>query len=388
LAEQTPKLFKDEQIKEDGRYFTYYSDSPMEKVGGGEAAAPSGQTGGDRPADDAAAFTSELRWHPFLGEWVIIASNRLGRTFLPPDDYCPFCPTKPGGYETEVPVGDYDLVAFANKFSSLPLFPPDPKSAPTAVSPVSRSGGRCEVILYSSKHDSRPGDMPMRQIYKLIQVWRDRYRCLGALPDVDYVYIFENNGREVGVTLTHPHGQIYAFPFIPPKIAREIEAERRHWSDHGKCLMCEANGVELADGRRIVAENDLFLAYVPFFARYTYEVYLTPRAHLASLADFDDEHCRAMAALLKTVLAKYDRLLGFPLPYIMVQHQRPTDGGTYPGSHFHMEFYPPHRASGKLKFLAGVESGAGSFINDTLPEEKAAELKAIEVPPSLLSWED
>lgn len=318
---------------------------------------------------------SELRWHPFLEEWVITATHRQERTFLPPEDYCPLCPTKPGGFPTEIPESTYDIVVFENKFPSLQTKPPVPSVAGTRLSPVLPAAGRCEVVVYSSDHHATLASMPLERIENLITVWQDRYQELGKRSDIQYVLIFENKGEAVGVTLHHPHGQIYAFPFIPPKIQTELNASRRYYDQHRQCLFCATLDTEQEDGRRIIFEGERFIAFIPFFARYPYEVYLAPKRHLASLAELNGADRSDLAAVLKGLLLKYDGLFGFSFPYIMVIHQAPCDGKAYPDYHLHIEFYPPLRTATKLKYLAGCESGAGNFINDSLAEEKAAELR-------------
>jgi UDPglucose--hexose-1-phosphate uridylyltransferase len=320
---------------------------------------------------------SELRWHPFLEEWVITATHRQDRTFLPPKDYCPLCPTKPGGFPTEVPRGDYDIVVFENKFPSFQSNPSQPAVKATKVSPVKPAQGICEVVLYSSEHSSTLATMPLSRIRNLLSVWQDRYRELGALDYIKYVLIFENKGEAVGVTLHHPHGQIYAFPFVPAKIEKELDASAKYYQNNNTCLFCSTLEEEYRDGRRIVFEGERFVAFIPFFARYPYETYLAPKKHQASMNEFTDEDLDDLALTLKGLLVKYDLLFNLSFPYIMVIHQAPTDGKDYPDYHFHFEFYPPLRTASKLKYLAGCESGAGNFINDTLAEEKAAELRNI-----------
>ena len=325
---------------------------------------------------------SELRWHPLLGQWVITATHRQERTFLPPADYCPLCPTRPGGFPTEVPEADYDIVVFENRFPSLHTSPPPPAVEATALSAVLPAAGVCEVVLYSPRHDDALAAMPLRRIRNLARVWRDRYLALGADPRVEYVFVFENKGEEVGVTLHHPHGQIYAFPFVPPVPAKELEAARDHHARTGRCILCDAVAQEREDGRRIVLEGDRFVAFIPFFARYPYEVWLAPKAHQASMAEWTLADCDDLALVLKALLQKYDALFDRPFPYVMVVHQAPTDGAEHPGCHLHFEFYPPLRSADRLKFLAGCELGAGPFINDTLPEESAERLRRAG-PPDL-----
>jgi len=318
---------------------------------------------------------SELRWNPLLGEWVATATPRQERTFLPPADFCPLCPTRPGGFPTEVPEQDYDIVVFENRFPSLKSEPSDPVVEATELYEVRPGQGICEVVLYTPHHSATLADEPVEQIYKLVRVWTDRFRALDALPFVEYVFIFENKGEAIGVTLHHPHGQIYAIPFIPPRVGRELEQSLAHHQKTGRCLVCDIVGDERRDARRIVSENESFLAVVPFFARYPYEVHIYPTRHLQALSDMGDGEQRDLAEMLKMILVAYDRLFDLSFPYMMVVHGRPSDGANYDYYHFHIEFYPPLRTATKLKYLAGSESGAGVFINDTLAEEKAAELR-------------
>lgn len=314
---------------------------------------------------------SELRWHPMLEQWVITATHRQDRTFFPPDDYCPLCPTAEGGFPTEVPRTEYELVTFENKFPSLRKNPPEPAVEATELYKVDLAAGICEVVLYSQNHTATLADSTTEEIEHLIDVWTDRYLALGALDYVDYVFIFENKGKEIGVTLNHPHGQIYAYPFIPPIVQQELKASKKYKKKTGRCLLCDIVDEEMKDGRRIVAQNDHFVSFVPFFARYPYEVHITSKEHRKSLAEFDIDEKKALADALKTVITKYDNLWGISFPYMMVMHQKPTDGKKHGYYHFHIEFYPPYRTPNKLKFLAGSESGAGVYINDTLAEEKA-----------------
>ena len=324
---------------------------------------------------------SELRWNPILQEWVITATSRQERTFLPPKDYCPLCPTPPGSeFPTEVPLADYELVTFENKFPSLHPVPPEPAIEPTDLYQVRPAQGVCEVILYTPAHEGTLADRSVSDIDRLIQVWTDRYLELGALDFVKYVMVFENKGQVIGVTLTHPHGQLYAFPFVPPKLQRELDSCREHRERTGRCLFCDVVQEERRDGRRIVWENDGWLAVIPFYARWPYEVHVIAKAHRLALPDLTVEERLDLARTLKAVMRKYDNLWGFSMPYMMAVHQAPTDGGDHTYSHLHVEFYPPHRSKEKLKFPASVETSAGTFINDTLPEEKAAELRA--APPA------
>lgn len=323
---------------------------------------------------------SELRWNPLLGEWLATATARQDRTFLPPKDFCPLCPTAPGGFPTEVPEPVYDIVVFENKFPSLSPNPPEPAIESTELYPVEKSFGECEVVVYTPNHNSTLAVEPVEQIYKLVQVWTDRFRELSKLDFVRYVFIFENKGEAIGVTLHHPHGQIYAYPFVPPRIEKELEQSRLYLEKHNRCLLCDIVAEERRDGRRIVAENDSFAAYIPFFARYPYELHIAAKRHLPDLTQFSTAEQIGLASILKQVLVAFDKLFDVSFPYMMVLHQKPSGGGDYNYYHFHIEFYPPMRSATKLKFLAGSETGAGMFINDTLAEEKAFELRRLVEP--------
>lgn len=322
---------------------------------------------------------SEKRWNPVLGEWVVTATHRQDRTFLPPAGYCPLCPTATDGFPTEVQQTDYEFVVFENKFPSLSRTPASPAVHGSELCPVEPSTGVCEVILYSSNHTGTLADLSVDKLAQLVRVWRDRYEELGARDEIDYVFIFENKGEAIGVTIHHPHGQIYAFSYLPPKIEREIVNEQAHFEKCGRCLHCDLLKQELEDGQRIVAETEHFAAFIPFYARYPYELHVYSKEHRGSMAEFSEVEERDLGLMLKTVLKKYDGLWGFSMPYMMVMHQKPTNEKEYPSSHFHIEFYPPLRTAEKLKYLAGCESGAGTFVNDTLPEEKAVELRAVAV---------
>lgn len=323
---------------------------------------------------------SELRWNPLLGEWVATATHRQERTFLPPADFCPLCPTKEGGFPTEVPEHTYDIVVFENQFPSLRTDPLPPSIEGTELYPVRPAQGVCEVVLYSPNHATTLAAEPVEQIYKLVRVWTDRLVALGNLDHVSYVFEFENKGEAIGVTLHHPHGQIYGYPFVPPHIARELEQSQTYQERTRRCLICDIMAQEREDGRRIVAENQSFLAVVPFFARWPYEVHIYSSRHLQALTDMKPVEQRDLASMLKEVLVAFDRLFNISFPYMMVLHQRPVDGGAYDYYHFHIEFYPPLRTAAKLKYLAGSEMGAGLFINDTLAEAKAKELRGHVTP--------
>ncbi|HVL54616.1 MAG TPA: galactose-1-phosphate uridylyltransferase [Vitreimonas sp.] len=321
---------------------------------------------------------SERRWNPVLGEWTITATHRQDRTFLPPKEYCPLCPTREGRPATEITRPTFEVAVFDNRFPSLRPDPEPPAIEGTDLTPVEPSFGACEVVVYTPDHDASLGSMPVGRIRQLIEVWAHRTLVLGARPEVACVFVFENRGEAIGVTLNHPHGQIYAYPTIPPVIAREVANGALHHDETERCLWCDLLSQETSDGRRIVAETATWVAGVPFFARWPYEVHLTPRRHVGWLHELEPAEIDDLARLLATVVRKYDALFGFTLPYIMAVHQRPTTGAGEDAYHLHIEFYPPNRTESKLKYLAGSEAGAGAYINDTLPETTAERLRDLE----------
>ena len=320
---------------------------------------------------------NQLRWDPTLREWVAYATHRQDRTFLPPAEYCPLDPTKPGGFPTEVPRESYDIVIFENRWPSFAPDAPQPEEEGSPLTPTAPGRGICEVVLYSEDHYATLAGMSGGRIRNLIEVWADRYTELGSVDFVDYVFIFENKGEAIGVTLHHPHGQIYAYPFIPPRPKKELEAavEYRSENEH-RCLHCDLLSQEHEDGRRLVAKGEHFTAFIPFYAHFPYEAHVYARRCAPSIADLGAEERRDLARVLKRLLVGYDRLFGFSLPYMMVMHQAPTDGADYEGvAHFHIEFYPPNRTADKLKYLAGSETGAGAYVMDALPEQTAERLR-------------
>jgi UDPglucose--hexose-1-phosphate uridylyltransferase len=320
---------------------------------------------------------SERRYDPTMGEWRMFARHRQDRTFLPPEDHCPLCPTRDPDRPTEIPLPAFDMVVFENRFPSLVRHPPEPDVAGSDLYPVEPAAGVNEVVVYSDDHDLALAQMEASRIARLVEVWANRYAELAARDDVGYVFIFENRGVAVGVTLHHPHGQIYAYPDVPPRPRRELDVAIAHLREHGTCVYCDVVARERGDGVRVVAQNRSFLAFVPFAARYPYEIHVMPHRHAASLLDLTDPERLALGELLREVLSGYDELFGFPMPYVMSMHQAPADEGQHQAvSHLHLEFTPPHRTETKLKYLAGSELGAGAFINDTAPEETAARLRA------------
>jgi len=247
---------------QDGRYFIAYDfprgDDWSSVSGANPDPLESPQVGTDG--------SSELRWNPLLGEWTGTASFRQARTFLPPDNICPFCANLNG--DGEVPVNSYDVAVLENRFPSLQPSPGKPSVEGSSLFPVQRSRGICEVLLYTSDHKTTLAQASVEQIYKLILVWTSRFRQLSQLNFVKYVFIFENKGEAIGVTLHHPHGQLYAYPFCPPRITRELDQSRKYHTETGMCLICDLLKHEVQDGRRIICSNASFTAFIPFSARW------------------------------------------------------------------------------------------------------------------------
>jgi UDPglucose--hexose-1-phosphate uridylyltransferase len=296
----------------------------------------------------------ELRFNELRGELVDYTIHRQERTFLPAADHCPLCPTRPGGPETEIPFAAFEIAVFENRF---PAF-----QAPH---------GAAEVVVYTDRHDGAFATLAAERARALMWVWRERYAALGAREDVDYVLIFENRGVEVGVTLHHPHGQIYGYPFVPPVPAAEAQADARL----GGCAPCELLRRELQDGGRVVYENADVVVYVPYAARWPYEAHAVLRAHRPSLPECTPAELGSLAAALQALTRGYDALFARPFPYVMAMHQAPTRADLGGSGHVHVELYPPLRTADKLKYLAGSEQGGGTFIADTLPEESAQALR-------------
>jgi len=315
------------------------------------------------------APSSELRWHPLLRQWVDVSAHRQGRPQLP-EDWCPFCPGSgrvPEQYEVMLYPNDFPAFSFDN-----PAFTPE-----VGLFRTTGAQGACDVVLYSSNHRLLPSQLSIEQWEKVIALWTERTGQLFAKPEVKYVSVFENAGVAIGVTMPHPHGQIYAFPFVPPLVATELDSASEYWREHSQCLYCEILDEEIAAGQRVVASNASFVAFLPFFGRFPAEMQIYSRRHFGALQDLTTEERSDLAALVKLVRQKYDNLYGAPMPLMMLVRQPPAQALS-PYFHFHVEFLPIQRSATKLKYLAAVESGNGTFLNDTRPEEQAPVLRDVE----------
>ncbi|WP_068925745.1 galactose-1-phosphate uridylyltransferase [Planobispora rosea] len=317
---------------------------------------------------------SELRYDPLTEEWVAIAGHRQGRTFLPPADECPLCPSVPGRL-TEIPAAAYDVVVFENRFPSFSDRPAD-LTAPGGLSEARPGTGRCEVVCFTSDHGSSFSALSPEQVGLVMEAWIDRTAELSALPGVEQVFCFENRGAEIGITLTHPHGQIYAYPYVTPRTALTLRAAERHRERTGGDLFADVLAAEREAGVRVVAANEHWTAFVPAAARWPYEIHVYPHRRVPDLTGLDADERAAFGPLYTEVLRRLDGLFGVVMPYVAAWHQAPVRVGR-DLAYTHLELFSVRRAPGKLKYLAGSESAMGAFVNDVLPEEAARLLRAV-----------
>jgi UDPglucose--hexose-1-phosphate uridylyltransferase len=315
---------------------------------------------------------AELRWNPLLQTWTMVASNRQSRPHLP-KDWCPFCPGS-----GKVP-GNYDVYAYDNDFPALSLNPAEPDLEGNGPYKVAPNYGKCEVILYSSDHHSTLPTLPVDHIYKLVCLLSERYVALAQDPKVKYVFAFENRGEEVGVTMPHPHGQIYAYPFLPQKIQIELDSCQNYYQEQNRCLICDMNREEAAFRQRVIAENDSFMAYLPFFTDYPHGVFIVSKNHKGNITEFSEQEKWDLAVMLKNITGAFDSLFNKLFPYMMCFHQTPVNCEEYRDAnqyyHFHIEFYTPLREANKMKFYASSEMGAWAACNPMAIEETAELLR-------------
>jgi UDPglucose--hexose-1-phosphate uridylyltransferase len=373
----------------DGREIIYFDESPgLDRASVPDLrtltsnSAPSPSEGPGLPAPGWP--DSGLRWDALRGEWVVVAAQRQDRTFLPPADECPLDPSRPG-HLTEIPASSYDVVVFENRFPSLRGAPADPASgAPAETGGPPETGGvpgrpaigRCEVVCFTSDHNASFASLSPRRVRTVVEAWADRTTTLGAMNGIEQVYCFENRGEEIGVTLSHPHGQIYGFPFVTPMTSRMLAQARGYAAGHGGNLFDDLVAGEIATGIRLVTRNEHWTAFVPAAARWPYEVLLFPAERVPDIPALSDAARAAFCDLYLDVLRRLDALFGMPLPYIAAWHQAPRrDDFAQREFGLHLQVLSVRRAPGKLKYLAGTESGMGVWINDVLPEEAALRLR-------------
>jgi UDPglucose--hexose-1-phosphate uridylyltransferase len=360
----------------DGRELIYYDSGDAEV----RDAYPD-----QRPLDPVHT-TSQTRLDPVLGEWVVIAEHRQGRTYLPPAGSCPLCPST-DQWHSEIPAPDYEVAVFENRFPSL-SGAPAPHDTLLGHLPhrAHVGGGRCEVVCFTSEHDATFADLTEARAALILDAWTDRTAELSALPGIRQIYCFENRGIEIGVTLTHPHGQIYAFPFIPPKTERALASARTHRATTGHNLFDDLLATERAAERVVIAGRH-WTAFVPYAARWPYEVHLYPHRRVPDFTGLDDAQRAEFPAIYLELLRRFNRLFSdgrdpaaspAATPYIAAWHQAPTRPvGTETELALHLELFTVRRTADKLKNLAGTESGMGAFMNDVSPETAAQRLREV-----------
>ena len=376
----------------DGRELIYFDETMPGVPTPDRSAEPDQRPATPRPEP------SELRYDPMLDEWVAIAAHRQTRTFLPPTDQCPLCPST-NGRRTEVPASAYDVAVFENRF---PSFVGDGKVATGGASEGQRpelitelpGHGRCEVICFGSDHDASFATLTVQRARTVMTAWVDRVRELSALDSVAHIFPFENRGEEIGVTLSHPHGQIYGYPFVPPRARRMLDSAETYRRRTGRNLFDDVLAAELADVR-VVASNRHWVAFVPRAAHWPVEVHLYPRQRVCTMDRLSEQQQQAFAPVYLAVLRALDANFDLQVPYIAGWYQAPVGdpGGSSDRSDpahsadsaeaaaesfgLHVQVHSPRRAPDKLKYLAGSESGMGAFINDIRPEDTAARLRTL-----------
>ncbi|QUH01994.1 galactose-1-phosphate uridylyltransferase [Saccharopolyspora erythraea] len=319
------------------------------------------------------APASEIRFDPLRREWVAMAAHRQGRTHLPPADDCPLCPSD-ADRRSEIPSDSYDVVTFENRFPSLAFDPGAGEGVTDELSSRQPGAGRCEVLCFSSEHDASFVDLSPSRVRTVVEAWSDRTQALSGMPHVEQVFCFENRGQEIGVTLHHPHGQIYAYPFITPRTQRELDSAHRHRERTRRNLFADVLAAEQRDEVRVVRRTEHWTAFVPAAARWPLEVHLYPNRHVPDLPALTDAERDDFCHVYLDVLGRMDAVFGQRVPYVSAWHQAPVRFQR-DLSYLHLELFSIRRAAGKLKYLAGSEAAMGVFVNDVLPETTAHRLR-------------
>ena len=320
---------------------------------------------------------STARYDRLTGEWVGIAGHRQTRIYHPPADQCPLCPSSSGN-ASEIPSPTYDVVVFENRFPSFAGIGPPARL--DGLFSTAKGNGRCEVVCFTSDHNSTFSRLTPERVGTVLEAWADRTAALAGLPGVEQVFCFENRGTEIGVTLAHPHGQIYAYPFVTPHTGAMLRQVEQYRQDTGGNLFGDLIDGEIADGSRIVAENAEWVAFVPFAGRWPVEVQIFPRTRVADLPGLSAGQRRALVPIYLEVLRRMEGVFDDTLPAITAWHQAPVHAGR-DDFWLHLQIFTIRRAVGKLKYLAGSESAMGAFVNDIPPEVAAQRLRAVSLDP-------
>jgi UDPglucose--hexose-1-phosphate uridylyltransferase len=347
----------------DGRELIYFDENPNAERGYPDTR--------DLPPPPA---TAQLRLDPLVDEWVAINAYRQQRTYLPPSDKCPLCPSTPD-FASEIPAPDYDVVVFENQFPSFSdRIAPDEVTQMTDMVPVRPGVGRCEVVCFTSDHNTSFGALSPGRVRTVVDALADRTTEMSGLTGVAQVFPFENRGIEIGVTLSHPHGQIYAYPMVPPRTQAMLAASARHAQRTGRNLYADVLAAEQRAEIRVIGGNHHWTAYVPAASRWPFEVQLAPHRQVPDMPALTDAERDAFGLLYLDVLRRFDALFGKPMPYISAWHQAVVGEGRELG-YLHLQLFSIRRAADKLKYLAGSESAMGAFVNDIVPETAAQMLR-------------
>ena len=351
----------------DGRTISYYDSKPVAR-----------DAVDSRPVEKRPGL-GELRLDALTNEWVVMAAHRQTRAFLPPKELCPLCPAKPG-LLSEIPESNYEVVVFENLSPSLALAGQDWKlpEYDGLNTPIVDAAGYCEVLCYTDQHEANFGSLSLEQIRIVMEAWRDRTREISKLPNIAHIFTFENRGVEVGVTLHHPHGQVYAYSYLPPRVEKMLKIATEHLAKYSRPLLSDIIAREIKDEVRIVAQNNDWIAYVPFASRYPFEIHIAPKVFTADLAELTDAQADSFGAVAKEALQRLDGVFGIEMAYMASWHQSPVHVGRN-ALGLHMQITSIRRAPGKLKYLAGSESAMQAFIMDLKPEQSAAQLRDVKI---------
>lgn len=327
---------------------------------------------------------SERRKDPLTGEWAVYAAHRQTRTFMPPANEDPLAPTVAGQLPTEVPSDSYDVVVFENRFPSLSMNVQVPDGFTDTVDgeglvPRQPAKARCEVVCFTASRDGSFRDLSRARMRTLIDVWAHRTAELSALDGIELVFPFENRGEEIGVTLQHPHGQIYSYPYLPPRAQAIVAQAQRHESATGRDLFDDVLAAELSSGRRIIATSEHFVVFVPAAAKWPVEVMVMPKRRVPDFPDLREEEREDLADLLHRLYPAVDRFFSGVerTPYIAAWNQAPVDPALRPFGRLHLQLFSLMRSPGRMKFLAGSESAMAAWISDTTPETIADTLRKV-----------
>ena len=367
ILELTAGVIRTSRTMNDGRTIRYYDTSGQSR-----------NVKDLRPAEEQPEI-GELRLDPLVNEWVAMAAHRQGRIFLPPKELCPLCPTS-GDLLTEIPENDFEVVVFDNRSPSLK--PPSGDFAlPDLVGSDTDEGvaaGKCEVICFTADHGGAFKSLSPQRVRTLLEAWRDRTRELSQEPYIEHIAPFENRGEEIGVTLAHPHGQIYAYSYLPPRVTKMLEVAKAHHKKTGRVLFDDVLARELRDGDRVIAKNEHWVAFTPYASRYPFEIHVAPLQPVADLAQLAPAACDSFPSLAIEVMQRLDGVFGIDMAYIAAWHQAPVRQGR-DLLRLHWQITSVRRAPGKLKYLAGSESAMGAFIMDMKPEQSAQQLKDVKL---------